>query len=310
MTKRFALTGAAGYIAPRHYQAIAATGCDLAAVLDPHDSVGGLDSYFPDAAYFREFERFDRYLEKLRRAGEGVDYVSVCSPNHLHDAHVRAALRLRADAICEKPLVLTPDNCRALMELEQEHGRKIHPVLQLRLHPEIQALRRYISTAPEDHLFKVDLTYITSRGAWYLYSWKGDEEKSGGLATNIGVHFFDMLIWLFGRVRWYGVSEHTRTSSVGRVRLETAEVEWNLSIDAQKLPAEAVEAGQRTWRHISVDGKEIEFSGGFTDLHTRVYEEALAGNGFSIEDALPAIEFTHTLRTEGAEWHARRHSRT
>lgn len=293
----FALTGVAGYIAPRHLQAIRDTGGWLVAAVDPHDSVGILDQYFPETAFFTEFERFDRHLEKLRRGPEAerVHYVSVCSPNHLHDAHVRLALRVGAVAICEKPLVLNPHNLDALQDLEAEYGRRIYTVLQLRLHPALVALReRLLSEAKRRH--KVALTYVTSRGKWYRYAWKGDPQKSGGVATNIGIHFFDLLIWLFGPVRRSEVHVSEPERMGGFLELERADVSWFLSIDARDLPPH-VQGVQPTYRSITVDGEEVEFSGGFRDLHTVVYEETLAGRGFGIEDARPSIELVHQLRT-------------
>ncbi len=292
----FALTGVAGYIAPRHLQAIRDTGNRLVAAVDPHDSVGILDQYFPKAAFFTEFERFDRHLEKLRRgpAGDRVSYVTVCSPNHLHDAHARLALRVGADAICEKPLVLNPSNLEALRVLEDEYGRRVWNVLQLRVHPALLALREKI-LADGGRRHEVRLTYLTSRGTWYRYSWKGDVEKSGGVVTNIGIHFFDLLIWLFGPVRHSEVHVSEPDRIGGFLELERADVPWFLSVDAADLP-EHVRGLQPTYRSITVDGEEIEFSGGFRDLHTRVYEETLAGRGFGLEDARPSIELVHGIR--------------
>jgi len=292
----FALTGIAGYIAPRHLQAIHDTGSNLLAAADPHDSVGILDQYFPQAAFFTEFERFDRHLELLRRGpAEGaVQYVSICSPNHLHDAHIRLALRVGANALCEKPLVLHPHNLDALEDLEHELGQKVYNVLQLRVHPALLALRKKLLQEP-DRRRSVRLTYITSRGNWYRYSWKGDAEKSGGVATNIGVHFFDMLIWLFGGVQQSHVHVSKPERIGGTMELERADVQWLLSLDRDDLP-ESVRGQQPTYRSITVDGEEVEFSGGFRDLHTRIYEEMLAGRGFGIPDARPAIELVHRLR--------------
>jgi len=299
MSSNFAITGVAGYIAPRHLRAIKETGSRLVAAVDPHDSVGILDRYFFNVAYFREFERFDRHIDKLRRnrSDEAVDYVSICSPNYLHDAHIRFALREEADAICEKPLVLNPWNCDALQELEREAGRKVYTVLQLRLHPTVQALKKKFSSDNGKH--EVELKYITSRGKWYLYSWKGDLEQSGGLATNIGIHFFDMLMWIFGPVTDMEVheAEHTRTS--GELELKRAHVKWQLSIDHADLPEVCEKNGQTTYRSVNIDGEEVEFSEGFTDLHTNVYENILAGNGFGIEDARPSIELVHRIRSKG-----------
>ena len=292
----FALTGLAGYIAPRHLQAIRDTGNHLVAAVDIHDSVGIIDSYFPDAAFFTEFERFDRHLEKLRRGAQGgrVDYVSVCSPNHLHDAHIRLALRVGADAICEKPLVLNPWNLDQLQEVESEHEQRVWTVLQLRVHPALVSLKAKIDAEP-DRRHSVRLTYVTSRGTWYRYSWKGDAAKSGGVATNIGVHFFDMLQWLFGSAQQHEVHLRDDERAAGRLVLPRADVEWYLSLDDQDLPT-SVRGEQPTYRSITVDDQEIEFSGGFRDLHTRVYERTLAGEGFGITDARPAIELVHSIR--------------
>jgi len=297
--KKFALIGAAGYIAPRHMKAIKETGNILVAALDKSDSVGIIDSYFPEASFFTEFERFDRYIDKLRRKGEGVDYISICSPNYLHDAHIRFALRNEANAICEKPLVLNPWNLDALKEIEQETGKKVYNILQLRVHPAIIDLKKKVEKEykGKSKKYKVDLTYITSRGKWYFVSWKGDISKSGGVATNIGIHFFDMLIWIFGEVKHYEVhySEPLKKMA-GYVELEKAEVRWFLSVDSKDLPEVAVKEGKRTYRSIAIDGNEVEFSGGFTDLHTVVYQEILTGKGFGIEDARPSIELVYRLR--------------
>jgi len=293
----FALTGAAGFVAPRHLKAIKDTGNELVAALDPHDSVGILDRYFPAADYFRESERFDRHLDRLRRTRDRrtVDYVAVCSPNYLHDAHVRLALRVGADAICEKPLVLNPWNLDALEELERETGKRVFTVLQLRTHPALIDLRQSLQGSPGGRR-KVSLTYVTSRGSWYRYSWKGDVEKSGGLATNIGVHFFDLLIWLFGPTTASRVIMSDPYRISGELELAGADVEWLLSVSREDLPAEAVAAGKPTFRSIRVDGREVEFSEGFTDLHTRVYQETLAGRGFGIADARASIELVAALR--------------
>ncbi len=295
--KRFAVVGVAGFIAPRHLKAIKETGNALVAAVDPSDSVGIIDQYFPEADFFTEYERFDRHLDKLRRERRGVGIVSICSPNHLHDAHIRTALRVGADAICEKPLVLNPWNLDALSEIEQETGRRVWTVLQLRVHPELVALRERLraGSSPERH--DVVLTYVTSRGSWYLRSWKGSAERSGGVATNIGVHFFDLLGWLFGPV--HGVETHVRNADTcaGGLEFETASVRWFLSVNADHLPASARRSGLRTHRSISIDGEEVEFSGGFTDLHTEVYRRTLAGEGFSIADARAGIEMVHRIRT-------------
>ena len=296
--KNFALIGAAGYIAPRHMQAIRDTGNDLVAALDPNDSVGIIDSYFPDASFFTEFERFDRHLDKLHRSGEAaVDFVSICSPNYLHDSHMRFALRSGADAICEKPIVLNPWNIDGLVEIERDTGRRINTILQLRLHPAIITLRERIAALPNDRKFEVDLTYITSRGRWYLQSWKGEEPRSGGIATNIGVHFFDMLHFLFGRLQDNRVHISEPTKASGYLEYERARVRWFLSLDVADVPTPQREAGSRTFRSITIDGDEIEFSGGFTDLHTRSYEEILAGRGFALEENRSAVEAVSAIRT-------------
>ena len=293
----FAITGVAGFVAPRHLRAIKDTGSRLVAALDPHDSVGVLDQYFSDSAFFTEFERFDRHLEKLRRgpAEDRVDFLSICSPNHLHDAHVRAALRVGADAICEKPLVMKPWNLDVLQELEEEYGRSVNTVLQLRVHPSLLELRKGLRKDPH-HRHSVRLTYVTSRGIWYRYSWKGDPEKSGGVAMNIGIHFFDLLMWFFGGVRASEVHLSEGGRMAGLLELENADVQWFLSLKKEDLP-DSVLGLQSTYRSITVDGEEVEFSGGFQDLHTRVYEETLDGSGFGIEEARPSIELVHGIRT-------------
>jgi UDP-N-acetyl-2-amino-2-deoxyglucuronate dehydrogenase len=289
----FALIGAAGFVGVRHMRAIAETGNRLVAALDPNDSVGVLDSHFPDAHFFVEFERFDRHIDKLRRKGEPVSFVSVCSPNYLHDSHIRFGLRSGADVICEKPLVLNPWNLDALQDIERESGKRVYNVLQLRLHPAIQALKeRYASGAGHE----VDLAYITSRGRWYHVSWKGDAQKSGGIATNIGVHFFDMLQWVFGRVLECTVHLADLETAAGYLELERARVRWFLSIDANTLPAQVHAKGQRTFRSITVDGEAVEFSDGFTDLHTASYRDVLTGGGFGLDQARAAIELVHRIR--------------
>jgi UDP-N-acetyl-2-amino-2-deoxyglucuronate dehydrogenase len=299
MTRNFALIGAAGYIAPRHMAAIRDTGCQLLAALDPNDSVGVLDSYFPEAHFFTEFERFDRHVDKLHRRGDAqrLDYVSVCSPNYLHDSHIRFALRSGADVVCEKPVVLNPWNIDGLSEIERDTGRRVNTILQLRVHPAIVALREKVAAAPAGGKRDVDLTYITSRGRWYLQSWKGDERKSGGIATNIGVHFFDMLHFIFGRLQENRIHLSTELKAAGYLEYERARVRWFLSIDAADLPRVAAAAGQRTYRSITANGEEIEFSGGFADLHTRSYEEILAGRGFGLEENRTAIETVAAIRT-------------
>lgn len=294
--RNFAIIGVGGYIAPRHLKAIKDTGNNLIAALDKNDSVGILDSYFPEADFFTEFERFDRHLEKLKRKGIRIDYLTVCSPNYLHDAHIRFGLRIGADVICEKPLVLNPWNVDGLMEIEKETGKKIFTILQLRLHPAIIELREKVQKAPAGKKFDIDLKYITSRGHWYHVSWKGDIQKSGGIATNIGIHFFDMLMWIFGNVKSNKVSQHTDDTASGYLELERANVNWFLSIDANSLPAEAKEAGKRTFRSMTIDGNEFEFSEGFTELHTKSYEEILKGNGFPISETRRSIEVVHQIR--------------
>lgn len=297
MSKNFAVIGVGGYVAPRHLTAIRDTGNTLVAAVDPKDSVGILDRYSFDVKFFTEIERFDRHLEKLRRGPDEnrVHYVSVCSPNYLHDAHCRLALRVGADVICEKPLVINPWNLDALEELEAESEHRIHTVLQLRVHPELVKLKEALEAAGGQH--EVELTYITSRGPWYQVSWKGQQDKSGGVAANIGIHFFDLLLWLFGPVQEIRVhlAEHTRMA--GYIKLKHASVRWFLSVDARDLPYPAQVGGKTTYRSITVDGREIEFSEGFADLHTRVYEETLAGRGFRIQDARPSIELTYAIRT-------------
>lgn len=296
--KKFGLIGAAGYIAPRHMQAIKDTGNMLVAAYDPNDSVGIIDSHFPDADFFTEFERFDRHVDKLHRSNHGnkLDYISICSPNYLHDSHMRFALRSGADAICEKPLVLNPWNIDALQDIERDTGRKVNTILQLRVHPAIVALRDKVRAAGNDTKHEVDLSYITSRGHWYLQSWKGDLKKSGGIATNIGVHFFDMLHFIFGDLQSNLVHHSADTKAAGYLEYEHARVRWFLSVDINDVPAAQREAGQRTYRSITVDGEEIEFSGGFTDLHTRTYERILAGQGYGLEDNRTAITAVSTIR--------------
>lgn len=296
--KNFALIGAAGFIAPRHMKAIKETGNNLVAALDKHDNVGILDSYFPNADFFTEFERFDRHLDKLKRRGEKIDYISICSPNYLHDSHIRYALRYGADAICEKPLVLNPWNLDALAEIEKETGRNLYTILQLRLHPSIIALRERVKNGPKDKIYDVDLTYITSRGNWYHSSWKGDISKSGGVATNIGIHFFDMLIWIFGGVTKNEVQQLTTDTAIGHLELGRARVTWMLSIDYNQIPQRIREAGKRTFRSLTMEGEQIEFSDGFTDLHTSSYKEILKGNGFGLTETKAAIELAYSIRNQ------------
>lgn len=297
--KNFALIGASGYIAPRHLKAIKDTNNVLLAALDKFDSVGIMDSYFPDSAFFVETERFDRHIEKLKyEKGIQLDYMSICTPNYLHDAHIRMALRRGADAICEKPLVLNPWNLDALQKMEKESGRKVWNILQLRVHQSIIELKKKIDAAPKDKSFDVDLTYLTSRGNWYYTSWKGDVSKSGGIATNIGVHFYDMLSFIFGDVKKNVVHVHTHDRAAGYLEFERARVRWFLSINYDVLPEEIKTKGQRTYRSITIEGEELEFSGGFTDLHTRVYEGIVEGNGYGLEEARQAIEIVHDIRSQ------------
>jgi UDP-N-acetyl-2-amino-2-deoxyglucuronate dehydrogenase len=293
----FAMTGVGGYVAPRHLKAIKDTGNRLVAAVDPHDAVGVLDKYSFDVRFFTEIERFDRHLEKLRRGPEAerVHFVSICSPNYLHDAHIRLALRAGAHAICEKPLVINPWNLDALRDLEEETARRVYTVLQLRLHPQLIALRDSIlATGKAQH--DVCLTYCTSRGRWYDVSWKGSEERSGGIVTNIGIHLFDLLLWLFGPATGWAVHFRDDRRIGGSLELERARVRWFLSADSADLPFVAEPGVRTSFRSITVDGREIEFSDGFADLHTRVYEEVLAGRGFGIEDGRPAVSLTHRIR--------------
>ncbi len=295
--KRFALIGAAGYIAPRHMRAIKDTGNILVCALDPYDGVGIMDSYFPEAAFFTEPERFDRHLDKLRREpGQKIDYVSICSPNYLHDAHIRMALRNGAHAICEKPVVLNPWNLDKLLALEKETRQNIYTILQLRLHPTIKALKKEVEEGPASKVYDVDLTYITSRGQWYQYSWKGDMQKSGGVATNIGIHFFDMLGWVFGAFEGVEVTESHTERMRGTLRFSRARVNWFLSINSDDLPQRAIARQEKTFRSIAVGDKELEFSDGFTDLHTLSYQEILAGRGFRLETARPSVEIAQRVR--------------
>ncbi|MEP6859990.1 MAG: Gfo/Idh/MocA family oxidoreductase [Deltaproteobacteria bacterium] len=299
MPFNFALLGVAGFVAPRHLKAIADTGNTLVAAVDPHDSVGIIDRFFPDAAFFSEVERFDRFLEKRRRLNEAdrVHYLSICSPNYLHDAHVRLALRVGAHAICEKPLVISPWNLDQLAALESEYGRRVFTVLQLRLLPPLQELSRRLAASPPTGRADVELTYITSRGRWYNASWKGSPEKSGGLALNIGVHFFDLLIWLFGKPIESNVFLARPDKMSGVFELERARVRWFLSVDQNDVPAAVRAQGKTAYRFLSTDGHEIEFSDGFPDLHTAVYRDVLAGGGFSIEDVRPSIQLAYDIRS-------------
>ena len=299
----FALIGAAGYVAPRHLQAIKDTGSQLVAAVDPHDSVGILDRYFPETRFFKEFERFDRFLEKLRRDvnGDRVDYVSICSPNYLHDAHIRFALRIGANAICEKPVVINPWNLDALQQLEDETGKSVNIVLQLRLHPALISLKQKLNNNSKKH--KVVLTYITPRGPWYQHSWKGNESQSGGLSTNLGIHLFDLLIWLFGSVEHQETHIRDERRCSGTLELENATVCWFLSIAAEDIPQQNG-LKSPSFRSISVDGETIEFSDGFTDLHTEVYKEVLAGKGFSIQDAKPSIDLVYQIRKSAIKFNS------
>lgn len=294
--KNFGLIGAAGYIAVRHLKAIKDTGNNLLASLDRFDSVGIIDNYFPHSDFFVEFERFDRHFDKLKRTGTKIDYVSICSPNYLHDSHIRFALRHHAEAICEKPIVLNPWNVDALQEIENETGHRIYTVLQTRLHPTIIELKKKIMNGPKNKIYDIDLTTVTSRGNWYFISWKGDIQKSGGVATNIGIHFFDMLSWIFGSVKKNTVNLSQSNKVAGYLELENARVRWFLSLDQNDLPLSATEKGQRTFRSIIIDGEEIEYSEGFTDLHTLTYKEILAGRGFGLEDARQSVEIAYTIR--------------
>ncbi|MFW5832338.1 MAG: Gfo/Idh/MocA family oxidoreductase [Prolixibacteraceae bacterium] len=294
--KNFALIGAAGYIAPRHMKAIMDTGNKLIAALDPYDGVGIMDSYYPDADFFTEFERFDRHVDKLRRKGVNLDFVSICSPNFLHDSHIRFGLRNNADVICEKPIVLNPWNVEALKELEKETGKNIYNILQLRLHSSVIELKNKIDKSEPGKIYDVDLSYITSRGHWYYTSWKGDVAKSGGVATNIGVHFFDMLTWIFGGIKENVVHLHEHDRAAGFLQLEKARVRWFLSINYDTIPDKVKQKGMRTFRSITVDDEDFEFSGGFTELHTRSYEDILAGEGFRIADAEKAINAVYQIR--------------
>ena len=295
--KNFALIGAAGYIAPRHMKAIKDTNNSLVAALDTFDSVGIIDNYFPNADFFVEFERFDRHISKLQFEGKmNLDFVSICTPNYLHDSHIRFGLRQDADVICEKPLVLNPWNIDALKEVEKQTGRKIYNILQLRVHPSIIALKERIMNGPKDKMYDIDLTYLTSRGNWYYTSWKGDSSKSGGIATNIGVHFYDMLSWIFGDVKENIVHVHTHDRAAGYLEFDQARVRWFLSINEDVLPKEILERGQRTYRSITIEGEELEFSDGFTDLHTLSYQHILDGKGYGIDDARQAIEIVHDIR--------------
>ena len=294
--KRFALIGAAGYVAPRHMKAIKELGHELVAAMDPHDAVGVLDQYFLETDFFTEIERFDRHLDKLRRQGKGIDYLVVCSPNYLHDAHIRFGLRLGADVICEKPLVLNSWNLESLAEIEKETRQQVYTILQLRLHPEVIKLKKKIDAAPQDKMYNIQLDYMTTRGKWYDYSWKGDVSKSGGIATNIGIHFFDMLIWIFGDVKESQVDKMTNSFAAGELHLAQAKVKWTLSTDYHQLPEKVKAAGGKTYRALKIEGADFEFSGGFTDLHTRSYLDILSGEGFGIGETAKAVELVGKIR--------------
>ena len=295
--KKFGLIGAAGYIAPRHMKAIKDTHNNLIAAFDPFDSVGIIDNYFPKADFFTEFERFDRHIEKLRRNGNPIDFISICSPNYLHDAHIRFGLRNHANVICEKPLVLNPWNVDALLEIENETGNKVYSILQLRLHPAVIALKEKIDKETnKNKVYDINLEYITSRGNWYHRSWKGEIEKSGGIATNIGIHFFDMLIWIFGDVEENVVNIHTKEKAAGTLKLKKAKINWLLSIDENDIPQIEKLQGKRTYRSLTINEESFEFSDGFTELHTKSYESIIAGNGFGLKDVLPSINLVHQIR--------------
>jgi UDP-N-acetyl-2-amino-2-deoxyglucuronate dehydrogenase len=296
--KNFALIGAAGYIAPRHMKAIKDTDNNLVAALDKFDSVGLIDSYFPEASFFTEFERFDRHVDKLSRTDRKLDYVSVCSPNFLHDSHIRFGLKQQADVICEKPLVLNPWNVDSLADLEKDTGKKVFNIFQLRLHPSIIELKKRVAANPRDKKYELDLTYITSRGNWYYTSWKGDVTKSGGIATNIGVHFYDMLGWVFGALQQNVVHLHTHDRAAGFLEFENARVRWFLSINYNTIPDSVKASGKRTYRSMMLEGEEIEFSDGFTELHTDSYKHILAGNGFGLMEAMSSIQIVHDIRTQ------------
>ena len=296
--KNFVMVGAAGFIAPRHMRAIKETGNNLIAAYDPYDGIGVIDSYFPNASFFTEFERFDRHIEKLKRSGTKIDYLSICSPNYLHDSHIRYGLRIGADVICEKPTVLTPSNLDALIDLELEYPNRVNTILQLRHHQAILNLKKNIANAKTDKIYDIDLKYITSRGRWYHYSWKGDENKSGGIASNIGIHFFDMLQWIFGPMNSFSVEEKNDSTNSGTLKLAKANVNWYLSIDSNNLPPDIKSSGLTTYRVLSIDGQEVEFSKGFTDLHTSSYQKIIDGKGFGLIDAKNSIEIVNKIRNQ------------
>lgn len=293
--KRFALIGSAGYIADRHMKAIKETGNELICATDRFDVMGRIDSYFPDAEFFLEIENMDKYMDDIRRQGKPIDYVTICTPNYMHPSHIRFALRNGADAICEKPLVIFPDDMHIIKDIEAETGKRVFTILQLRYHPAILALKNEIENGG-DKIYDIDLSYITTRGKWYQKSWKGDVMKSGGVATNIGIHFFDMITWIFGRVKENTVHIYNADKAAGYLLLEKARVRWFLSLDYHDLPMQATSKGLRTYRSITVNGKEIEFSGGFTDLHTVTYQNILIGKGYGIDDTRESIELTDYVR--------------
>lgn len=293
--KRFALIGAAGYIADRHMKAIKETGNQLICASDRFDVMGRIDSYFPDAEFFLETENLDKYIDDLRREGNPIDFVSICTPNYMHPSHIRFALRNGADAICEKPLVIFPKDIHIIKDIEAETGKRVYTILQLRYHKTILELKKKIDEGG-DNMYDVDLSYITTRGKWYLKSWKGDTQKSGGIATNIGIHLFDMLIWIFGSVKENIVHVYNQDKAAGYLQLEKARVRWFLSLDSNDLPKEATDKGMRTFRSITINGDEVEFSSGFTDLHTETYQNILNGNGFGIDDAHESILLTEEVR--------------
>tara|TARA_B100001564_G_scaffold358450_1_gene377156 strand:- start:1980 stop:2879 length:900 start_codon:yes stop_codon:yes gene_type:complete len=296
--KNFVLIGAAGYIAPRHMKAIKETGNNLLAAYDPYDGIGIIDSFFPQSSFFTEFERFDRHLEKLKRGGTKIDYVSICSPNYLHDSHVRYGLRIGADVICEKPLVLNPWNVDALIELEEGYPNKVNTILQLRHHEAILALKDKIDGSSKEKVYDIELKYITSRGKWYHTSWKGDESKSGGIASNIGIHFFDMLQWIFGSMQDFSLDIKTNDTNAGTLVFKKAKVNWYLSINANNLPQSAIDKGNSTYRTLSIEGEEIEFSKGFADLHKVSYQRIIAGKGYGLSDAKKSIDIVSKIRNK------------
>lgn len=297
--KKFAVIGVGGYVAPRHLRAIKECGGETLCAIDKHDSVGMMDSFFPQAHFFTEFERFDRHIYKLTQNGNPIDFFSICSPNYLHDAHIRFGLRNGADVICEKPLVLNPWNLDALLQMEQESRKKVYNILQLRLHPKIIELKEQVQNELANNpskIYDIDLTYITSRGRWYFVSWKGDKSKSGGIASNIGIHFFDMLLWIFGEVKESELYYESDKTMVGFLELKHARVRWFLSVDSQTLPQEALLANKPTFRSLKINQEEFEFSEGFTDLHTKSYEDILNGGGFSAIEAQPSIHLVYSIR--------------